>query len=357
MLKLFSVYAVLCCLAGVSYANKSFDIDLGECCKTAQCSQEERVPLLGTKLVISDYGNKPALSADEIIKIIDKGDVEQLRIKVNPKSVNSKNKNGDTPLTYAAAKANQPAIIDILTNNGADTEIRDKNQMTPLMIAVQRPLYPNIAIALIKNKADVNAVYKKDNSSVLMIALGDSLVSPNLIQALADTGANVNFKNAQQNTPLLLALKNVNNASVIDILAKAGADVEQKDKDGLSPLQIALSRPSYPGIAIALIKNNADINVVYENLMTPLMTALNKLSTKQEVIRAFVDKGANINAQNAFGQTALMFAAANFDEEMIKIFKKAKADFSIKDKEGCTARDYGESNPKISKKFLKKMKF
>jgi ankyrin repeat protein len=316
--------------------------------------KEEYVPL--GILVISDYGGKPALTADALIKIIDSGDTEKLKIKVNPKTINSVNKNGDTPLIYAAQKAAVPAIIDILVNAGADTEKRNKNGKTPLMLAAERPDFSAIAVALIKNKADVNSVYKKSGDSVLTLALSGSAVSDTVIQALADTGADVNFKNAQQNTPLLLAVKNTNNVSTAAILIKAGADTAQKDKYGFSPLQLALARPSYPGFAVSLAANGADINAVYENFMTPLMTALNNPSTKPEVIKTFINKGADLNARNIYGQTALMFAAINFDEETVKLFKKAKADFSIKDNEGRCARDYAKENPKISERFLKKMK-
>lgn len=322
--------------------------------KSKKPAEQEPVPL--GVLVISDYGGKPALSADAIIGIIEKGNIEELKIKVNPKTINSKNKNGDTPLLFAARKANMPAVIDILVQSGADTEIKDKNGYTPLMLAVKRPLYPGIATSLIKNRANVNAVYAKEKNSVLMLALADSSVSPGIISVLADTGADVNFKNPDKNTPLLLALKNINNASIIDILISAGADIEQKDKNGLSPLMIAISRPSCPNMAIALISNKADLNAVSDGLMTSLMIALNNQSTKPEVIRAFIDNGADINAKNAKGQTALMFAAMNFDDEIIKLFKKAKADFSIKDNDGLIARDYAENNPQISKKILKKIK-
>jgi ankyrin repeat protein len=74
---------------------------------------------------------------------------------------------------------------------------------------------------------------------------------------------------------------------------------------------------------------------------------LAKTGTPQQV-QAAINKGANVNAQDNRGWTALMFAAANNpDPEVISTLLEADADAKARSNEGKTAFDYAQDNDKL----------
>lgn len=96
---------------------------------------------------------------------------------------------------------------------------------------------------------------------------------------------------------------------------KMGADVNTQDKDGWSPLMAFVYRMDY------------------------------------ENVKLLIDKGANLNLVNMYGNTAMMHVASRCrqsaicdldavdNEKMIKLLVENGADYSIKNNEGNTLRD------------------
>ncbi len=67
-----------------------------------------------------------------------------------------------------------------------------------------------------------------------------------------------------------------------------------------------------------------------------------------EVISTFLKAGADIQAQNKNGVTALMYAAKyNQNPEVIIVLLKAGADTKAEDSAGKTAFDYAQKNDKL----------
>ena len=72
--------------------------------------------------------------------------------------VNARNTNGTTPLMLAAARNQNPAVIETLIESGADVNARDQNGRTPLMWA--KKYNKNNAILELLTKATIqNAGY------------------------------------------------------------------------------------------------------------------------------------------------------------------------------------------------------
>jgi ankyrin repeat protein len=57
--------------------------------------------------------------------------------------------------------------------------------------------------------------------------------------------------------------------------------------------------------------------------------------------------GADVNARNKYGLTALIAAAGHGTAENMKVLLDAGADASVKDKDGKTAWDLAQDNEKL----------
>ena len=95
------------------------------------------------------------------------------------------------------------------------------------------------------------------------------------------------------------------------------------------------------------IKAGADVNAQDEYDMTPLMYAAWN-NQNPEIIKLLLGAGANVNAKDKNGKTPLMWAAEdNQNPEIIKILIDAGADGKARDNKGKTAFDYAEANKHI----------
>ena len=89
---------------------------------------------------------------------------------------------------------------------------------------------------------------------------------------------------------LINAIDFDSNVSKVRDLIKQGADINFKDSDNITPLIIAIKKERHE-IIDYLIKNGADINYQDDDGMTPLMHAgeVNSFTILQELIKADAD--------------------------------------------------------------------
>jgi murein DD-endopeptidase MepM/ murein hydrolase activator NlpD len=98
----------------------------------------------------------------------------------------------------------------------------------------------------------------------------------------------------------------------------------------------------------AALTAGANVNAQDEYGQTPLMYAASS-STTPDILDALVKAGANINAQTGAGWTALMYAARDSGTlDTLLWLMNAAADPSLKNSEGQSAADLARSNPKMT---------
>lgn len=102
-----------------------------------------------------------------------------------------------------------------------------------------------------------------------------------------------------------------------------------------------------------LINSSDDINAKGKRGDTVLMVA-SAFNNNPGIVKALIKDGANVNAKNDQGWTALMSALANdanSNSEIIKILIEAGADVKAKNNKGITARDLAKrkQNPEIQR--------
>ncbi len=215
--------------------------------------------------------------------------------------------------------------------------------------------------SMTKNKVLKNMKYgdninKKDlcGNTPLMKAC---LFSENMevIYTLIQLGANVNQKDEHGNTPLILTASNEKiNFEIIKMLVEAGADVNVRDdmeESFFSKLLLA------DNIKYEDIKYIIEKGVKIDNYDIINACAYNR---NTEIITLLINNGANVNADDFYRVTPLMYVCMNSADEVplgyfdntldiVKILINNGADISLVDKEGKSALTYALDNPELKK--------
>jgi uncharacterized protein len=138
-------------------------------------------------------------------------------------------------------------------------------------------------------------------------------------------GANVNATAADGSTAIMYAAAN-DDLELVRALIKAGANVKMESQLGTSALTEAAIIGSAP-ILDALLKAGADPNFRNPNGETPLMAAAR--SGKVDAAKVLLDAHADINAKESWGgQSAIMWAAAQSQAEMVKFLASKDANLN-----------------------------
>ncbi|HET9216026.1 MAG TPA: ankyrin repeat domain-containing protein, partial [Terriglobia bacterium] len=144
---------------------------------------------------------------------------------------------------------------------------------------------------------------------------------------LLDQKVNVNGTSPDGTTALHWAVHNAD-ADMVDRLLRAGANVNAKNEFGTTPISEAVNVGN-TAVLEKLLKAGADPNTLLTDGMTPLMVIAR--TTNVAAARLLLDHGANVNAKESQrNQTALMWAAAQSQPEMVKELVKRGAELNVR---------------------------
>ena len=217
-------------------------------------------------------------------------------------NVNAKDDLGSTALM----KTDKPEIIKILANAGANVNAKDDTGWTVLMRAEK----PEVIKALVAVGADVNA--REDNGGETVLIHAVVVHNLDTIKALIEAGADVNAKDGISGST---ALMKTDNPEVIKVLVKAGANINAVDDLGQTALMkasisIHMSESDFSQRFFDFARESGN-SAEEINDMMELMKEINeemespKKVDSTEVIRTLIELGANVNAKDIFGRTAL----------------------------------------------------
>ena len=126
-----------------------------------------------------------------------------------------------------------------------------------------------------------------------------------------------------------------------------GADVNARNFDGYTALLLAVGFNTDPDVIERLVELGADVNPGRIWGRTALMIATYG-NTNLKVIDLLVKRGADVNARDDKGRTALMMEAmSNPNPEVIELLLSFGADASYKNKSGQTALGLVEENKSL----------
>ncbi|MDP3426017.1 MAG: ankyrin repeat domain-containing protein, partial [Humidesulfovibrio sp.] len=214
---------------------------------------------------------------------------------------------------HLAARFGFVDIGKLLLDNGATLDIKSLlTDGTPLHTAASANQI-DFAKMLIKRKANLEIVDKLGSTPLLTAT---SRTDPDMVEVLVDAGAAINVKSTVNplDTPMVFAAGNPN----------------------------PLEHRKHVSIIKYLLDHKGDINFPSSNGTTPLMAAARKSDHSDGYDRAalLIGKGANLDAVNDKGETALMLAAGVGNEKLVKLLLDKGADAQKKNGAGETVMAY-----------------
>jgi uncharacterized protein len=255
---------------------------------------------------------------------------------------------GFTPLLYAARKGCLECA-QILVKAGADKDLTDPDGVTPLLLATLNFNF-DVAAYLIEQGANVDKwdfwgrspLYAAADANTLPTGGRadrpslDATSSLQLIEKLLQAGANPNLQ-----LKLFPPYRSLRDDRGADLLLGMGA----------TPLVRASKAGDIPAMRL-LITHGAKVDLSTDSGVTPLMAAAGNASSTidtrgrykteaqaVEAVELLLASGANINARDRGGQTALHGAASWGWNGVVKTLAANKVDLMAKDARGRTAAD------------------
>ncbi|MCT4635511.1 MAG: ankyrin repeat domain-containing protein [Rickettsiales bacterium] len=196
---------------------------------------------------------------------------------------------------------------------------------------------------LVKLGADINFEDAKDRSPLDFAAQNGHVEA---IGKLVELGADINFQGRFENGPTALHYAALSgHVEAITKLVDLGADINLQEKiDGATALHSA-ARNGHVEAITKLVNLGADINLQNERKKTPLHIAADNGDV--ETIKELVKLNADPNTKNEYGLTALHFAAHYGHVEAIKELANLKADINLQDEDGKTALHHAAAKEKV----------
>jgi ankyrin repeat protein len=220
--------------------------------------------------------------------------------------------------------ARQIAMMKLLMDAGADPNARPAGSATALMQAVIAKNSEAVKLLLARG-ADVKALDAGGNSAVMWaVALG----TPDLIELLLSNGASLDVKNRDGETALIHATHYAN-LTVVKYLLDKGADVNARDGNGNTALiaRASLNEFGYAresqGILNLLMAHGADPNASNTLGQTALMFAVHFQAIN--AINVLIAHGAHVNARDKQGKSVMSYATETQQKALIELLKRAGA--------------------------------
>jgi ankyrin repeat protein len=285
--------------------------------------------------------------SERFYQAIRNDDLATLRTLIRDADINTRDRQGQTPLMLAAAFGS-PEAVQLLLTHGADVRAVSNGGVTALHWAAVNAAKVRL---LLETDLDLNAVSQIGRTPLIVAASASGSVEA--VRLLLAKGAKVNVADDVGITPLSAATI-VDDGEVVKLLLANGADVNMRATTGqaatplmgaatngnLEIVRTLLDRGANPqtvsGDSAATVKNGP----IQFGRVTALHFAV--LSGNPEVVRRLLAAGAAVDAADIRGMTPLMLAIATDRPEpsIIGMLREAGANLSVRSKANETPIDW-----------------
>ena len=251
---------------------------------------------------------------DIVKKLVDKGANVNLQTPAKDYKFNA--------LHFAIWAGKVDTAVYLIKNTNINLEAKERFGKTPLLMALETNLAP------IENNMVEGNFANTDRTKI--------------VKALLAKGANINAKNGNGETPLILAAKKGNTNIITELVFKhKGLDVKAQDNEGYNILHF-IDSPTL----INLIKTKGgDVNVKTNNNATPLMFA--SARGNLNAVNTFISLNADMYATDKNGYDALSYAIhGECDPQVIRLLMLDDTEqrLAFKDIHGRTLRQFASGN-------------
>jgi len=288
----------------------------------------------------------------------------------NGVDVDTKNRNGSTPLSLAAQKARKE-IVKTLLEHGADIYNANNSGIAPIHRAAQQLPYDcfceifdkyakadwkedslllvsasgnkdkNVYSYLLEKGAPINATNKYGCTTLHNFAKNGHEY---LAKMALDGGADVNHRKQGNETPLHYAVEK-GHLAIVKLLVQSGADLNMRGFRNRTPLGIAMGRQN-KDIAEYLL-DQQDKHGGDKSHKTALELAVS--SGRIDSIQLVLARGVDINEKNRYGRTALHYACYKQDgrppRHTWRVGQKKVVKFLLEKGAHVNAKDKAQQTP------------
>ena len=233
----------------------------------------------------------------------------------------------------AAFEYSNKEIVEYIVSKGGTIQHLASNRNSMLHIAASKGDLNLTRYCIEEHKLNINASNSLGETPLMFAVKADKT---SLVTYLIGQGAELEAENHIGETALFYSASN--NVNMFDLLVQKGAIVSHKTNDSTTLLINAAQNLNLKVVQL-LLENGAKIDDVNDEGYSAFQYLISSHSRNRELIYAFIDKGADINAGDAKSGKSLMYYAIERERlEQIKELANLGAKVNVLDRAGNRPR-------------------
>ena len=223
-------------------------------------------------------------------------------------------------------------MIQLLESKGADLSHKTADDGTAVMGAAEGG-HTEVAAYLIGKGVSAGAADSVNGDTPMSLAVISGHLE--MVELLAKEGADLQVEDADGNTPLLFAA-NAGRLAILKFLMQHGADVTHANAENRNALHYSCEAAHHPCTEL-LLTSPIDVSLQDAENNTPLHLACKSTSTAPIVSSILSRSNLILNSRNDKNETPIICAMKSDCYDLISCLVSAGADIEARDKEGNSA--------------------